>query len=189
MPVSLETPAPARERLFIALPVPAHVVTTVSAALLQYPNLIAQRVPPERWHITLAWLGTPENPQQYLSRLRKALPQSFVPTIRLTYVGRGRTRTQLWAYAEPSPLLLKIRTTLMDRLKKMRFQWPEDADPHREFVPHVRIASLYDQVGGVGMADYPLQVSFTVTEAIIYYSRTTPDGPRYEPQESISFAL
>lgn len=160
-------------RIFIATPVPTQVVQAVQAALPEYQPYTERVVEASRWHLTLLWLGEVENPKQYYSRLRKAIPQQFVPTVRLTHLGRGKRRSQLWAYAEASVNLQNIRTQIIDRLRRMRFPLP-DAVLHRPFIPHIHVGDLYPIVLGIGLADYPLQTSFTIREAHAY--RSHPSG-------------
>lgn len=181
-PVTVETPV--RARLFLGLPVPEHVVRQTQAAFPSYAHVIEREVPAEKWHVTLIWLDEVENPAQYHSRLRKPLPQSFMPTVQLTHLGRGRQRTQLWAYAEASAVLLNIRTQLMDRLRVMRFPVPTE-EKHRPFVPHITCAHLFESIGGVGLADTPLVTSFSVKEVLLYRSTLAPHGSHYTVETHI----
>lgn len=166
-------------RMFIALPVPQNIATAVSKAFDQYPQYLERRVPEQKWHVTLLWLGDVENPEQYMSRLRKDMIQSFLPTVRVTHVGRGKQRKQLWAYIDPAVAITTIRNEVIARLKSMRFPIP-DQERKRPFIPHIHIADLYDVAGGIGLADYPVPVSFAAREANIVYSTLTPQGSVYE---------
>lgn len=169
---------PTRARLFLALPIPATTADILHHALEQYPQYIERVVPTENWHVTLVFLGEVEHPQQYLSRLIKALPQTFVPTVSIPYVGRGLQRDQLWAYAHASTSLTNLRTQLLDRLRAMRFPTPGTTDP--EYVPHIRLANLYAMSRGVGLADFPVTTSFTAREIHLYKSARTSEGAKYE---------
>lgn len=165
-------------RIFIALSLPENSAPAIAGAIKQYPQYVQKATPPEKQHLTLLWLGDVVNPKQYLSRLTKSLTQEFVPTVRLTHAGRGVVRDQLWAYAEASPLLLSIREQLIRRLKAMRFKFPLGSI-EREFVPHVKIASLFLMSGGVGLPDFPLSLSFTAKEALVMRSELNPQGSQY----------
>jgi len=171
--------APDTQRVFIALPVPLSVTDAISQAFQQYPQYIERQVPVQKWHVTLTWLGELENPHQYLSRLTKSMMQDFLPTVRLTHVGRGKKRTQLWAYVDPSVSLLSIRTQLIDRLRSFRCPLPPNIR-QQVYIPHIHIADLYSVAGGVGLADYPTPVSFAAREAQVIYSTPTPKGSVYE---------
>lgn len=164
-----------RARMFIALPVPRAIVPAVEAAWQQYPQYIEQIIPPEKWHLTLAWLGEVENPRQYFSRLSKDMLQEFLPTVRINHVGRGRQRPQLWAYIDPAVALLTLREQLLRRLVKMRFPVPKET-VREKLVPHIHIADLYGVAGGVGLADYPVAQSFAAREAHIILSELKPRG-------------
>jgi 2'-5' RNA ligase len=164
--------------MFIAIPVPSQIVPAISLAFEEYPQHIEKILPTEKWHLTLLWLGDVENPKQYYSRLTKPMPQSFVPTVRYTHVGRGAQRQQLWAYAEPSPSLLSMREALVARLRTMRFPFPEKPQ-YEKFIPHTRVANLYSMSGGVGLADFPLTTTFVPKEIHIIRSELTPTGSEY----------
>jgi len=173
-----------RTRMFIGLPIPQQVVRAVSASFEQYPQFIEQAVPAEKWHLTLLFLGEVDNPRQYYSRLRQPMPQTFLPTVRLTHVGRGRQRDQLWAYAESSQVLLNIRRQVIKRMKKMRF--PFASDPrYGEYLPHITVAKLLTNARGIGLADFPLLTSFAAQEIAVYRSVLTEHGSTYSIEEVI----
>lgn len=174
----LKVQAPPTQRMFIALPVPEIALGKIKGSFSHFANAIEKEVPTNKWHVTVAWLGEVYNPAQYMSRLVKPMPQSFVPTVRVTHVGRGHQRQQLWAYAEASTSLLNIRGQIIDRLKKMRFQLPEDKG-QQPFVPHITVAKLYDQLGRIGLADYPLMLSFVAERLLVVRSDITAKGVQY----------
>ncbi len=176
-----------KHRIFIGLPIPENVITAVQGSFQEYQQYITRPVVPEKWHLTLLHLGEVNNPKQYYSRLRKQLTSSFVPTVRITHVGRGLNKHQLWAYAEPSVSLKSMRSEIIKRLKSMRFQFQEKAELADDFVPHITIANLFRMTGGVGLADYPLTLSFTVNKAHIYRSDLASDDPRYNIEDTIPF--
>lgn len=174
------------ERLFIAVPLPEHLTSIISDTFRHFPQHIEQAIPSAKWHVTIAWLGEPENPKQYYSRINKPLPQSFVPTVRFTHVGRGRPdRGQLWVYAEPSAVLAGIRQQVLARLKKMRFPLPAETS-RTEFTPHVTVAKLFSQIGHIGIADQALVTSFSFDHLLLYRSRPEPGGSRYVVESVIS---
>lgn len=164
-------------RLFLGLSLPDKAKANLQESLRHFPNYIEKIIPPETWHLTLLFLGEVEHPQQYWSRLTKALPQTFIPTVSLMHVGRGIVRDQLWAYAHPSPGLQNLRQQLWDRLRSMRFPIPEKQQ--QEFVPHVRLATLYPMARGLGMADHAVATTFSVSAVHVYHSAPGNNGPHY----------
>jgi 2'-5' RNA ligase len=103
------------------------------------------------------------------------LPQTFVPTVQLTHVGRGLQRSQLWAYADNSALLNNIRSQLLPRLAALRFPIPEKTK-NDNFVPHIHVANLFNMAGGIGLADYPIPASFMIREIQIIRSEKSSGG-------------
>ncbi len=173
-------------RVFLAVPAPQHVQESVQGVIPNFAHVTDKMVPGSNWHITLAWLGEVMNPQQYVARLSKPLRQSFTPGFRLMYLGRGRKRDQLWAYVEKNQVLLNIREELLQRLKKMRFPIPAETIK-QDFVPHIHVGDFYPAAGGVGLADVPLTVNFSVPAVILYSSLLTPQGVQYKPLCEIPF--
>lgn len=172
-----------KTHLFLGIPIPSNVVTQLTRGMQQYPQYIERAVPPERWHLTVVFLGEVENPRQYYSRLFKTLPQVFVPTVALMHLGRGLTRSQLWAFAHPSTGLLSLRQQLLERLKKMRVPLPQRGE--REFTPHIHVADLFAMSRGIGIADHPLSVSFAIPAVHIYRSTLDANGPTYTIEGTI----
>lgn len=184
MPLETTTAAPATYRVFVSLPVPHQIGERVRESFAHFAHVIREPVPIPRWHVTLAWLGEVYNPKQYYSRLTKPLGHSFVPTVRILHVGRGRNREQLWAYVEPANNLLAIRDELTRRLKTMRFQFPDEMR-QQPFIPHITVAKLYDHAGRLGLADYPTPCSFAVKEAHVWRSDLTPQGAVHSLEATI----
>jgi 2'-5' RNA ligase len=172
------------ECLFIGLPVPNRLVGPIELSFSKYPQYIEQVIPPETWHLTLLYLGEVKNSRQYYGRLRVPLPQPFVPTVRITHVGRGLNKHQLWAYAEPSPVLTNLRHEILQRIKGMRLQHAAEIKID-DFVPHIAIAKLFPVAGGVGMADFPINVSFPVDQVTLYQNHSDEEARRYTRLEEI----
>ena len=167
-------------RTFLALPIPARIASSIQPAHANFAHVTEKMVPVENWHVTIAWLGETPNPRQYVSRIRKPVPQPFTPAIRLIYLGRGRKRNQLWVYVEKNQVLENIRTEMIKRLKKVRFPIPEETLKN-EFVPHIHVGDFYPSAGGVGLADVPLTTNFSAQEVVWYQSQRTLEGTHYEP--------
>lgn len=174
-------------RLFIAIPIPDHVAGALEQALSHYPQYIERVTPVSDWHLTLLFLGEVKNYSWYRRRLTKNLPQLYLPVITVTHVGRGLHRGQLWAYAHETNVLKNVRAQIGRRVSKLRMPMVQAAKQQKEkFVPHVRLATLCPASGGVGLADYPVGVTFTARQAAIWRSELFPDGARYTSQGTIS---
>lgn len=133
--------------------------------------------------MTLLFLGEVKNHQQYLGRLQQPMRLAFVPTVSVTYVGRGKNRDQLWAYINPTSNLQTVRSELRERLRSMRFPLQPDNKP---FVPHIRLASFYPMARSLGIADVPAPLTFTTSEAYLYKS-VLEEGkpPKYTVETTI----
>lgn len=174
--------APAQARLFLGVSIPAATHHFFHQAMAALPQYIEKKVPESRWHVTLAYLGDVEHPQQYLSRLLKPMPQAYVPTMAVTHVGRGLHRMQLWGYVNPSTMLLSVRTQILDRLKTMRFPLPKSMT---DYVPHLNLATLYPMARGIGIADYPCAARFAFHQIHLYESIDLTTGVAYQVRASI----
>jgi len=171
-------------RLFLALPVPESVCTRLAeAAQAHFGQYFDRLIPAERWHVTLFFFGEVRNHAQYLGRLKAPLSQAFVPTISLTHIGRGAARDQLWAHITPTPALLTLRESLAERLRKIHFPRPAE---FRTFKPHIHLANFYPTVRGMGLADTPFSSAYAVSEAYLYQSILSHEGPTYTKLATIS---
>ena len=170
-------------RLFIGLAIPDKAKQAIYTALRHYSDYTERKVPEENWHMTLVFLGDIENHKQYISRLSKPIPQAFMPAISLTHLGRGLQRKQLWTYANPTPAVVGLKKSVEDRLKKLRMPYKKEAE--RDFVPHIRVADMYDITSGIGIPDGVINETFTPKEAYLYQSQETPLGVRYTIEATI----
>ena len=164
--------------LFLALTVPESVAQALQPIYTHYVSVLEERTPRDNLHVTLVWLGPAEVPSELVEGLLKPLPQSFVPTVRLTHVGRGRARQQLWAAVEATGPIVALRQQLIKRLKKVGWQLPKNT-LRRPFSPHITVGTLYDQVSHIGVADHSLITSYTVSEIVLYQSEPVPGKPSH----------
>lgn len=172
-------------RLFLALPVPAATQAKLAQVATEHYAKHMKLVPPDRWHLTLFFLGEIKNHGQFIGRLKQPLPQSFVPTVSITHIGRGEKRDQLWAYVQPTAGLLALREAVRERLVKIHFPLPAD---RRTFLPHVRLGTFFPAVRGIGLADTACATAFAVREAHLYKSTLTHEGSTYTIEATIPFS-
>jgi 2'-5' RNA ligase len=174
------------DTLWLAFAVPDVVIELLAPIYEHYSYVIEAPTPRENLHLTLLWLGSADVPSYQIKKLLKPLPQSFVPTVRLTHVGRGRKREQLWAYGEALGPIINIREQLIARLKESKWQLPKQ-EPRNPFTPHMTVAKLYDQLSHIGIADVTLVTSFAVKEVLLYKSSVSANKTSvYSRVETIS---
>ncbi len=170
-------------RLFLGFSVPASIRAKLQAgARTHFGNYFNEFVPEENWHITLFFFGEVHNHSQYLPRLKQPLPQTFVPTISFTHLGRGGQRDQLWAYVALTPALRALREALDERLRKIHFPRPVGV---RKFAPHIHLANFYPTVSGLGVADAPALAAYATQEVHLYKSTLTPKGSVYDIETTV----
>ena len=105
-------------------------------ACLQQP-LRGRLIPPEKLHLTMAFLG--QQPADALPALRAILHDAQVPPLSLEIDCYGYFRRPRIAWAgmrAPPPALLAAQADLMARLETAGFS----AATHGEFKPHVTLA-------------------------------------------------
>lgn len=125
--------------VFIAVMLPEHVVPSLQTALTSFAGV--QPVPRERWHMTLLWLGRVVQTDQsdWLTALTQPVAETFLPTISLRYAGLARAGRQLWIYAQVTPVLVKLRQELINRLQRAGVTVPQ---LDRPWVPHIHLADF-----------------------------------------------
>lgn len=174
-----------KAKLFLGLAIPEAVGQRLKELTEQhFGKYVGNIVPTERMHVTLFFFGEVLNHAQYVGRLQQPLPQTFVPTVSITHIGRGATRDQLWAGLQPSAGLLALRNALDERLLKSRFPRPVG---RKTFTPHIKLGTFYPAVRGIGLADVASPVAFAVREAHLYKSTLSHEGPTYTIEATIPF--
>lgn len=164
------------ETLFLGLAVPDSVAEALPHVWDYYGSLVATTTPRTNLHLTLFRLGDANDiTKEQIKTLSQPLPQSFVPTMRLTHIGRGRQRQQLWAYGEAAGPLMALREQLIERLGSTGWSLPKQS-AREAFTPHITVATLYEQVSHIGVADYPFITSYTTNEVLLYKSTPAQQG-------------
>ena len=165
-------------RLFFGIEIPLPVQQAIETSLRTFPPPLHQRVPADRWHMTIFFLGECPNIRGYVSRLKKPIAQAYLPTVQITHLGRGLAPSQVWAYVEPSPVLDAIRADILERLKKMRF--PSTLlRQSQSFVPHIHVADLPAEKDSSLVSDSLIQAVFALKEVVLFESKKTEVGLTY----------
>jgi 2'-5' RNA ligase len=174
-------------RLFIAVPLPPDL-TERAAALLPAALPALKRVPADRMHVTLAFLGwTPDELLTAVVEAAGAAARSETP-FDLAFSGagrfpdRGRPRVAwlgIGAGAEP---LARLATATTTELRRRELEFDD-----RPFAPHLTLARLRDDASGpeartLGAAIDALEVPelrTRVDRISVVESVLSPKGPRY----------
>jgi 2'-5' RNA ligase len=165
-------------RLFVAAAIPEHARAALRDTLSAVAPAIDHRVPEERWHLTVLFIG-PAEADEAAAVFTGSAAELFTPTVHLTHLGAGRQPEQLWAYAEPTALLERLRAAVIARAAAAGLVVP--AADSRSFVPHVRLADLAPKQAAL-LPVVPLSISFPLRELTLFAS--VPDGAdrHYEPR-------
>ena len=167
-------------RLFIGLRIPDEAALRVRLSSRRFREYIQERLPRHRWHITLFFLGEIEDVEQYREVLLAPIGSSFVPTVRLTHLGKGLVPRQLWAYVEPNPQLLQIHRTIKRRLMAHSISMT-GGEQGKHFVPHIHVADLKEETPMLQLPDWPLLTTFLAGEAYLFKSEGRDDERKYTP--------
>lgn len=167
-------------RLFIGLAIPDEAALRIRLSSRKFRESIEERLPRHRWHITLFFLGEIADWERYRETLLEPIASTFVPTVRLTHLGRGLAKGQLWVYVEPNPQLSHLHRTIKRRVRASGM--PMAGSNHeRPFVPHIHVANLKKGEAAMPLPDWPLLTTFSAREAYIFESATVEGERKYEP--------
>jgi len=172
-------------RAFLAIPVPeeaAPVLQDVQAALE-----VGRAVPPDNWHVTLAFLG--DRPGDDLTRLHERLSEVAAPGFDMRIAGidifGGRAPRLLFAGVDRSEPLVALRGKLRAAVRATGIDLPRE-----RFRPHVTLARFRrrmtmletQRIAGVleGWGDLDAGV-VPVESFALYRSHLSQDGAVYEP--------
>jgi 2'-5' RNA ligase len=166
-------------RAFLALPLPDDVRSAL--AVQQFLLPVPDRLPPETFHITLAFLD--EQPEPVLEEVHNALSALRIADFPVSlsgigHFGRDRPRS-VHAIVVPSPPLMALQEKVEQVARRAGI-----AVPAQKYVPHVTLArfrtpgadtlpALTRAIATARFAAGP----FMADRLVLYRSRP---GPRYE---------
>ncbi|HCT75561.1 MAG TPA: RNA 2',3'-cyclic phosphodiesterase [Micromonosporaceae bacterium] len=156
-------------RLFVGIfPSPA-ALADLSTVVGQLP-LTRRVIPPERWHITVAFLGEVSDDDE--TAARRALDEVSVPVGEVCLRGGGRFGSVLWTGISGDVAgLSRLNRTLRRELRAHRLH-PDD----KRFRPHLTIARAGDELSTVDMELLKAYEgpSWPVTELVLVRSELGP---------------
>lgn len=168
-------------RLFIALDLPMVVRTEIAAWTDQAAPPEVRRVPHENLHVTLAFLGSRSDAEA--AAARELLPALARPLGELCTGGAlwlpPRRPGVLSLALETTPTLAALHDDLVAALGSAIGFEPE----RRRFRPHVTVGRVAraTRVDTRDALDPPApRLRFQARGLVLYRSRTTPEGARYE---------
>jgi 2'-5' RNA ligase len=178
--------APERLRLFVAVDAPPDQLEAVDDALEDLKKTLggARWAPVANQHVTLKFLGsTPADLVDAVGDVCARAAAAERPSI-VSIAGLGAfpsvTRARvLWAgIDDPNDLLATLARRLADDFAPLGYE-PEK----RSFTPHLTLAR-FKRPGRLGdLPELPGLDPFSVTELVLYRSRLSPTGARYEVVE------
>ena len=167
-------------RLFVALSLPDEIVEALSR--LQTGVRGARWIPPDNFHLTLAFIG--ETDRHGLNEIASALAGVRVPAFDLRLKGCGffgdKKPRALWAGVEASPPLAHLQSKIETALKRAGFPLEK-----RKFTPHVTLAYLHgaapEALAGFCAANGLFSAGpFPLREFQLYESHLGSEAAHYE---------
>ncbi|WP_333829615.1 RNA 2',3'-cyclic phosphodiesterase [Pararhodobacter sp.] len=132
-------------RAFIAIPIPETIRSQLVVS--QYLLPIARPLPPENFHLTLAFLGSA--PENQLEELHFALEQITAPALELQIDGLGvfggNKPRSVHATFRPDPALNRLQARIARAADMTGF-----ARETRRFTPHVTLGRFAPDEGSAG---------------------------------------
>lgn len=170
-------------RAFLALPLPEPVLSALRVQQFLLP--LPKKVEPETFHLTLVFLG--EQPEPTLEGAHEDFAALRLPRFSLALQGLGlfggSKPRAVWAGVAPSAPLMHLQAKLEQAARRAGI--PVES---RRFVPHVTLgrfappapeeAMRLERAIAGGM-DFRTD-AFEVTEFVLYESRLSPKGSRYD---------
>jgi 2'-5' RNA ligase len=171
-------------RAFAGIALPGPVAGALAAAQAGLP--CGRPVPPENFHITVAFLG--EHPEPLVEDIHLALDGIRAPAFALTLSGAGlfggdRLRV-LYAEVRPEPALNRLREKVLQAARGAGLRLPRE-----RYSPHVTLARFNAGLRGEPaqeMQDFAarrMSVTagpFEVGEFLLYRSTLGRNGPVYQ---------
>lgn len=170
---------------FIALGIPKSVDTVLTTALEAYKGKLATKVPKEKWHMTLLFLGDMSLPPEAIQKIREPLHSAYLPAITVLSLGtalpagRKEGGGQLWAHIHATLALIQIRKLIIDRLTQCGIPIPYE-ELTREYIPHITLGNTATDNEHIGITDTPAKTTFAVQEALVLRSISEQATTSYE---------
>ncbi len=171
-------------RAFAGIALPDSVVRSLTAARAGLPS--GRPVPPENFHLTVAFLG--EHPEPVIEDVHLALDKIRAPGFELTLSGTGlfggpRPRV-LYARVQPEPALDRLREKVLQAARGAGLRLPRE-----RYSPHVTLARFNLRLKGedaIEMRDFAARRMgfdagpFEVGEFLLMRSMLGRNGPVYQ---------
>ncbi len=173
-------------RSFIAITLPAEVKSSINQAVRQWKSLSDQVkwVPPDQYHLTLAFLG--EVSQEQIPEIAEATAAQLIGlppfTIQISGFGafpsRNRARVLWLGIARGTDSLQEAYRRVWSALQP--FGFASDGSFH----PHVTLGRVKTSLGNLALTNVPseiseVQASFTVGQVELIKSELLSAGPKY----------